>query len=146
MGWLQSFILLLGRICIAALFLYSAYETALHWDSSVQAYQSREAVQPQLLLLGITLIQLFGGISLLLGWKIRIGAFLLLLAFGTKMVLFNDFWSVYGSDPTAFQDRFTQFLQNLAIFGALLYVLSCGAGGLSFDQVGSQKKQRDLEE
>jgi len=146
MSWLQTIVMLLGRICLAALFFYGIYETAAYWEITVGMYREQGVVQPQLVVLVITLVQLFGAVSLLFGWKARIGAFLLLVVLGVKIALFHDFWSSWSEDPTVFNEHFKQFSIGLGIAGGLLYVLACGSGCCSCDYVSCRKQPMETEE
>lgn len=145
MSWLQTIIMLLGRICLAALFFYGVYEIAAYWDITVGMYRDKGMIQPQLIVFFIILIQLFAAISLLIGWKIRIGAFLLLLIVSFKMGIFYDFWHLWSQEPNVFNESLKQFAIGLGIAGGLLYVLACGAGCCSCDYKKSKKMPAELE-
>ena len=75
--------------------------------------------------------------SLILGYKTRFGASLLLIFLIPSTLIFHDFWNV---TETEFMTQQILFLKNLAIFGGLLNILSIGPGGLAFDSCCCKKK------
>ncbi len=76
------------------------------------------------------LLEIVGGLALLVGFRARtvaslLAAFLLVVTF-----VFHNFWAASGA---AAQEQFIQFLKNFAILGGLLRIVADGAGPLSFD-------------
>jgi putative oxidoreductase len=43
-------------------------------------------------------------------------------------LIFHNFWAV---DPAQYQNQFNHFMKNLAIIGALVYVMAAGSGPYS---------------
>lgn len=78
-----------------------------------------------LLLIGNIIFQLVGGISLVLGYKVRWGAIILILFLIPTTLVFHNF--------LANPDELTAFLKNLALIGGLLMVYYAGAGAVSLD-------------
>jgi putative oxidoreductase len=134
MGWTSSFFMLIGRLLLAAIFLISAYNKVMNYDGTV-AYMTSKGLPMVPLLLGLSiLIEFLGGLSLVIGYKIRAFAVLLMLYLIPLTLTMHDFWMV--QDPLLKQDQMYHFLKNLAIMGGLLYVASAGAGYLGFDRCG----------
>lgn len=146
MSWLQSFIILLGRLCFASLFLYLAYYTIANWDASLEMYKEGDIQQPQVVLLVFSLVLVFGGISLLFGWKTRLGAFLLLIVVGMKTAFFHDFWNMQELEPEKLHHHMMIFAMNIGIIGGLFYVLACGSGMCACDWSRCKKKAIAAEE
>ena len=86
---------------------------------------------PQVMLAGATVFLIAGSLSVILGYKARIGAALLLAFLVLATYYFHDFWTV--SDPQAKQEQMIQFLKNLGLMGAMLLVIANGTGPLSLD-------------
>ena len=61
------------------------------------------------------------GLSLLLGWKPRLGALATLGFLGAASPVFHDFWNV--DDPQQKQADLIQFSKNVALMGAALAVM-----------------------
>ncbi|MGL6136758.1 MAG: DoxX family membrane protein, partial [Planktothrix sp.] len=79
------------------------------------------------ILLGGTIVfQILGGLSLVLGYKTRLGAWLLILFLIPATVIFHNFWDI----PSEKID----FLKNLSIMGGLLMITYFGAGPVSVDE------------
>lgn len=139
MTWLESFGMLLGRILIASYFLISGVTKVASFESSLALYQQQDIPYPTLILYVSTLLLIFGGIFVLLGYKTRLGAFLLILALLPATFLFHNFWDHQGDD-LVFEAVF--FFKDVAIVGGLLYVLSRGGGLCSVDALRKLKKTK----
>jgi uncharacterized membrane protein YphA (DoxX/SURF4 family) len=72
-----------------------------------------------------TAFELLGGLCIFLGFKVRFGAFLLLLFMIPTTFLFHSFWLLQGAERDL---TMIVFLKNLAIFGGLLILLALGKG------------------
>lgn len=76
------------------------------------------------------LLELVGGILLLLGWKTKYGIYLLMIFLIPATFIVHGFWNYQGVDMVI---QFQMFLKNLAIYGGLLAFLSFGPGKWSLD-------------
>src|SRR5262249_45262452 len=70
-------------------------------------------------------------VSGVLGYKARIGAFLLLVFLVLATYYFHDFLTL--SDPQARQEQMIQFTKNLGLIGAVLLIIANGTGPLTLD-------------
>ena len=68
----------------------------------------------------------------ILGYQARIGAALLLVFLAAATFYFHDFWTF--DDAAARQQQTIQFMKNLSMMGAMLFVVANGAGPWSLDQ------------
>jgi putative oxidoreductase len=84
------------------------------------------------------LVELGAGLSLLLGWKARLGALILFLFLIPVTLTFHNFWTY--ADPKEQKVNMLFFLHNLALMGGLLLVMTCGPGRLSIDRKGSSRE------
>ncbi|MEI6243314.1 MAG: DoxX family protein [Chlamydiota bacterium] len=66
-------------------------------------------------------LELIGGLMLVFGWQIRLGAFLLVLVFLPTIILFHPFWFL---DGTTREISFNLFMRELAILGGLFAFLA----------------------
>lgn len=121
---------LLGRLCLSAIFLMAGIGKIMHYDQTAKYMESKGMTMIPFFLVAALLIELIGALSLIIGFKTRWGAALLLLFLIPTTLIFHDFWNV---DEASRQMQMINFLKNLGIFGGLLYVLSCGAGRFSVD-------------
>jgi putative oxidoreductase len=72
-----------------------------------------------------------GGLSILLGYKAKIGAWLLVLFLVPVTLLMHNFWAV--KDPMMAQMQMAMFLKNVTMLGGALLISQFGAGRLSVD-------------
>jgi putative oxidoreductase len=75
------------------------------------------------------MMALLGGLSILLGYKARWGALLLIMFLVPVTVMMHNFWAV--SDPMAKQMQMIMFMKNVSMLGAALMIMHLGSGPLS---------------
>ena len=130
--WMQKFGPLLGRLMLANLFVVSGYKKIGGFDGTLGYMTAKmPALDPMLvkLLLMITIvIELGGGLMLLLGLWARSAAMVIFLFLIPVTYVFHAYW---GLTPDAMQMQFIQFHKNLAIMGGLLLVVAYGSGPYS---------------
>ncbi len=127
----NSLLKLFGRITIAAIFLLAGISKFLNPEATSLYMAAKGMPIIPFFMYSAGIVEILGGLSLLIGFKTRWGALLLALFLIPATMLFHDFWNV-GPAEEALQKIL--FLKNLAIFGGLLYVIAAGAGGLSIDR------------
>ncbi len=136
MRFLRSFILLAARLCIAAVFIGASINKFMFFQETIEYMATKNLPAIPLLIVLAAAVEFFGGLSLVLGYKTRFGAFILLAFLVPTTFIFHDFWN---ASPADVQLQQIMFLKNLAIFGGLLYVFCEGAGGLAIDRCCSSK-------
>jgi putative oxidoreductase len=112
-----------GRILLALMFLLAGLNKISGY-AGMQGYMESMGVPGALLPLVIVL-EVLGGIMLMLGWHTRLTAFLLA---GFTLLATLIFHSNLGD-----QTQMLFFMKNLSIAGGLLLVVSHGAGPYSID-------------
>ncbi len=128
---MASLYLFLGRFCLSVIFILAGLGKFMDFGGTAAHMSAEGLPMAHVLLVIAALIEVLGGFSLLLGWKTRYSAVLLLLFLLPVTYFFHDFWSLTGKEQ---QMEMIQFLKNLAIFGGLLYVASAGPGKYSIDR------------
>lgn len=123
-----SFTLLLGRICLGAIFIMAGIGKFLDYDSEAQYMASKGMTMIPFFLYSAAIVEIVGGLSILLGIFSRIGATVLILYLIPVTIIFHGFWSAGGPERQQLQ---IEFLKNLAIIGGLLYVVGAGSGKFS---------------
>ena len=120
---------LVGRLLMAAIFLMSGMHKISDPQGTQQYMQAMGMTwATTLLYLGAIVIEVGGGLSLLLGYWTRAGATaLILFMIPTTLIFHTNF---------ADQNQMIHFLKNLAMFGGLFYVAAYGAGPISLDARG----------
>ena len=128
----KGFLSLLGRLCLAAVFVASLVGSKIpQFQQTTELMASEGVPNPKLALAGAIFILAIGGLSMILGAWTRIGAFCLLLFLAAATWYFHDFWNM--TDPTQRQLQTIQFMKNVAIAGGLLALLAFGGGSWSVD-------------
>ncbi|HEV8717269.1 MAG TPA: DoxX family protein [Candidatus Binatia bacterium] len=123
---------LFARILLALIFLLAGISKIGNF-SGTQAYMvARGMPATTLLLLSATVIEIGGGLSILLGYKLRLGALLLFLFLIPTTLIFH---TAFGGSfpPEQAQLQQAMLLKNLAIMGGLLAIAAQGAGAFSLD-------------
>ena len=73
-----------------------------------------------------------GALSVLLGYKARYGAWLIVLFLIPVTLSMHNFWAV--SDPAAAGIQQIMFMKNMSMLGAALLIAHFGSGPLSLDR------------
>jgi putative oxidoreductase len=128
----EPLVLLLGRICIGSLYLMSG--TNHWWDQTLLTHFMAGLPGPAHVwaMLAAT-IEVLSGAALVLGFRTREFALLLVLFNLCAAVIGHPYWSISG-DATARWAQFIHFWKDIGLAGGTLFVLARGAGPLSFDR------------
>jgi len=78
----------------------------------------------------VAVIDLFGGLLILVGYQTRRAAVILIAFVILTLIFAHPFWTLEGPSRAANQ---VQFYKNLAIIGALLFLIVLGPGRYSLD-------------
>ncbi len=117
---------LLGRIFVALIFIFEAGDSIAYFRQTKQTMTEYGITWNQdILLIGAITFLITGGILLLIGYRVRLGAFLLLLYWLPVTFIVHSFWN----DPQEVQRlQSIYFMKNLGIAGALLLIIANGSG------------------
>ena len=130
MNALNRFGPLAARILIALIFVLSGYGKIAGFEGTVGYIASKGLPLPQLAAIGAIVVELGGGILLIVGWKARWAAAAMLVFTAFAAFLFHNFWAV---PPEQAQNQMIHFMKNISMMGALLLVVIHGSGALSVD-------------
>lgn len=122
--------MLLGRICLSAIFISAGIGKFMSYEETAAYMASAGMTQIPMFLYAAAIVEILGGLAILLGWKARWGALLLLLFLIPVSLLFHNFWALA---PELAKLQMILFMKNVAIAGGLLYVAATGAGCFSID-------------
>ena len=123
-------VLLRLAITLTALFIPAGFGKIAGFAGTAGYIASKGLPFPTLLAAAALVIELGGGIALLLGAMTRWAALALALFTATAAVFFHNYWAV-PADQVMTQTL--MFTKNLAIAGGLLGFAAFGAGRLSID-------------
>ena len=130
MNTLNRFGPLAARILIALIFVLSGYGKIAGFEGTVGYIASKGLPLPQLAAIGAIIVELGGGVLLIVGWKARWAAAAMLVFTAFAAFLFHNFWAV---PPEQAQNQMIHFMKNISMMGALLLVVIHGSGALSVD-------------
>jgi len=129
---LPGIVTVLGRLLLSTIFLISAVGNKIPNFSGVRKIMADHGVPlPTIMLFGAIVFLVVGSLSVILGFKARIGAMLLFVFLVLATYFFHDFWTL--DDPREKQMQMIQFMKNLSMMGAMLFIMANGSGPMSLD-------------
>lgn len=131
MGAIKQYAPLVGRILLAAIFIWSGLGKLGNFSGTVGYIQSVGLPAAQLMAVVAIIVELGGGVLLILGWKARWAAAALFVFVLLAGVMFHAFWAA-GPDQAMMQQ--IQFMKNITIMGGMLYVVAFGPGPMSLEK------------
>lgn len=130
MSGIAQYAPLIGRILVAAIFLWSGVGKIFGFAGTL-GYMEKMGVPLTTIALIITIVVEVGAsLMLIVGWKARIGAAALLIWMIPVTLIFHAFWAV---PPEQTQMQMIQFFKNLGLMGAMLLIVGFGSGPYSVD-------------
>ncbi len=130
----MQYIFLLGRVLFSSIFLIKSLE---HFSPDIINRAANAGVIGASWLVPVSgIIALLGGLSILLGYKAKIGAWLLVIFLLPTAFAVHNFWI----SQDFFSNMMHQycFFKNLSLTGAALMIAYFGSGPFSLD--GSKEK------
>jgi putative oxidoreductase len=121
---------LAGRILLCTIFVLSGIMKFMDWQGTAQYMASKNLPLIPVLLPLAGVIEIAGGLAIVLGARARLAAFVLFLYLIPTTFIFHNFWAYTGLEHMS---QMTHFLKNLAIMGGLALLVGMGPGKLSID-------------
>ena len=149
---IRGLLSVLARLMIAAIFLMSAVGNKIpNFNGVVEAMTQQGVPQPKILLGGAIAFLILGSLSIVLGYKGRFGAFLLLCFLGAATYYFHDFWTIPAEETSRKKDEMIAFMKNLSLMGTMVFLIANGSGPWSLSgrpaaAVGEAAEQVEEEE
>jgi putative oxidoreductase len=121
---------LIGRILFSLIFLMSGLMG--HFKPETAAYAASAGVPMASVLVPLSgVIAILGALSIILGFKAKMGAWLIILFLVPVTFWMHKFWGI--TDPMAMQMQMSLFMKNIALIGGALIISYFGAGPMSLD-------------
>ncbi len=127
----QSFLVLLGRVLLSALFIWAVIAKVMNLQGTMSYMYSKQMPYIMFFLPAAILLQIVGAFFLLSGYRARLGAWLLILFIIPAAGIFHDFWNLRGTERLTEQ---ILFMKDMAILGGLLLITAFGPGKYAFDK------------
>lgn len=122
-------VVLLGRILFSLIFLLSGIH---HFSDKTIGYAASQGVPfPSLLVPASGILAMAGALSIILGFKARFGAWLIVLFLVPVTFMMHNFWTV--TDIAMKQMQMAMFMKNISMLGGALMIAWFGSGPLSLD-------------
>jgi putative oxidoreductase len=134
----MKYLPLAARVCLCLIFLKAGISHIIDYADTVKMMAGQGLPIPDVLLIFTIAFQLLGGLSLLLGYQVKIGSILLIIFLIPATLVFHN--------PIGDPSQINDFLKNIGLIGGLLMVIYAGAGALSIDQATAQKERREIPE
>jgi putative oxidoreductase len=122
---IERWLTLLGRILLSLIFILSGLGKIGDWSGTAGSMAAKGMVAVPFFLTMAILFELGGGLTVLLGFKARLGAWALVFYLIPVSLIFHNFWAFTGAEQRM---QVINFLKNHAIMGGLLLVALRGAG------------------
>ncbi len=116
---------LVGRILLSAIFLMSGIGKIFDFSGTQQYMVAAGMPSTEVFLSAAIAFEILGALLIIVGYKARVGAILLILFLVPATVIFHTNFS----DKT----QMIMFMKNLSILGGLLLIAGFGAGSISLD-------------
>ncbi len=123
---LRSYLAPLGRLLMSSLFIWAGYGKLMNSGGTAQYFEHAHIPVPNVAVWVVVVIELIGGLAILVGFKTRwvaavLAIFCLITGFGVHLPV--------GDTP-----NMVNFYKNLVMAGGFLYVVAYGPGRLSIDK------------
>jgi len=127
----NRWIWLIARILLVLIFVAAGAGKLAGFQGTVAMMSSMGIPSPSYLLAGALALEIAGAVLVLLGWKTRLGAVLLVIFLIPVTLIFHDFWAATPEDK---QEQLFQFLKNFSTIGGLMLLYLHGPGPVSLDR------------
>ena len=125
----QGAVVVLGRFFFTLIFLMAG---ANHFSRQTIAFSASQGVPLASIAVPFSgVLAIAGGLSVLLGYRARLGARLIALFLVPVTLVMHKFWLV--QDPMMAQIQMILFMKNVSMLGGALLISQLGAGPFSLD-------------
>jgi putative oxidoreductase len=125
----QGSVIVLGRFLFALIFLMAG---ANHFNKQTIDYAASQGVPLAAIAVPFSgVLAIAGGLSILFGYRAKLGAWLIALFLVPVSLMMHKFWTV--TDPMMAQIQMILFMKNVSMLGGALLISQFGAGSFSLD-------------
>lgn len=125
----MKFVALIGRILFSIIFIFSG---ASHFSPDTISYAAQQGLPLVAILVPLSgIMAIVGGLCILVGYKARFGAWLIVIFLVPVTLLMHAFWKIV--DPVEGMIEQIMFFKNLSILGGALLIAYFGSGPLSLE-------------
>lgn len=135
MNRIQDPVALAGRSLLALMFVISGLGKIGAFEDTTLYMASAGMSLPdpllEILLIMTIFVEIGGGAAIIIGWKTRQAAVVIVLFTAVVTLLFHRFWAVPPDQAFAQQ---LMFMKNLSVMGGLLVLCAFGPGEYALDE------------
>ena len=125
----QGAVVVLGRFLFGLIFVMAG---ANHFNKQTIGYAASQGVPLASIAVPLSgVLAIAGGLSILLGYRAKLGAWLIVLFLVPISLMMHKFWTV--QDPMMAQIQMVMFMKNVSMLGGALLISQFGAGPFSLD-------------
>jgi len=121
----QDYVVLAARICLSAVFIMSGLHKLLDFEGTVAQFTSLGLPLPPAATVLTIVVWLAGGLGILVGYRVRDAAILLILYTLAATFIAHAFWTF---PPEARTPHINGFFLNFAVIGGLMMMVAHGPG------------------
>jgi putative oxidoreductase len=118
-------VLVIGRLLLSFMFIFAGFGKLTDIAGTAGWFGSIGLPMPTVVAVLVGLLELVGGLAVLIGFKTRIAA--------AALAVFTIAATLIAHMDLADQVQMLFFLKNMSVAGGLLFVAAAGAGALSVD-------------
>lgn len=122
---------LVARLLMAAIFLVFGVRKVLAFAGTAAYFTKLGFPAAEVFTVIAIIVEIGGGILLVIGWRTRWVAWLLALFVLIAMLMAHRYWEF---DAAQYANQMTHFFKNVAIIGGLTMVAAFGPGSMSVDK------------
>jgi|SRR5450830_1092981 len=131
----ENIAILVARVLMALIFVASGAGKIADFSGTLGYITSKGVPFPAIAAVAAIIVELGGGLMLLLGWKARWAALAMMVFTLAAGFIFHDFWN---SAADAAQNQMIHFMKNLSMAGGLLFAAVHGSGKFSIERALSK--------
>ncbi len=125
---------IIARIFLGALFLKSGFGKIPGWEGTAGYMAAKGMPFVPFFLFWAIVLEIFGALSIIIGYKARWGAIALIVFLIPTTLIFHNF--------VAEAAQLGAFVKNFSVLGGLLMILWAGAGPVSVDNHLENRKNK----
>lgn len=111
---------IIGRVIFGLYFAYSGWNHFKNGKGMVAYTASKKVPSPKLAVYGSGVILILGGLGVTFAYHLGISLLLIILFLVPTTIFIHDYWK--DSDPMARMSNRVNFLKNVALIGAALWM------------------------
>lgn len=127
----MNYQVLIGRILFSLIFIMAGLANHLGNLGEMSGWVASKGVPVANIVVVVTgLMIIAGGLSVMLGYKTKIGAWILIAFLIPTALIMHNFWALEGAEAS---NQMAHFLKNLSMAGGALLIAHYGPGPMSLD-------------